>query len=61
MFSVLWELYSIGREKTIMGDRGEIVSWTSGITHVVLKQVHDQVGYNALGVMTHTLLCERPG
>lgn len=44
-----------------MGDRGEIASWTSGITHVVLKQVHDQVGYDAFGVMTHTFLCWRPG
>lgn len=34
-----------------MGNRGKIASWTSWIIHVVLKQVHNQVKYDAFGVM----------
>lgn len=44
-----------------MGERGAIASWVSWITHVHLKQVHDQVNYDAFGVMKHIFHCQKPG
>lgn len=45
----------------MMGERGAIASWVSWITHVHLKQVHDQVNYDAFGVMKHIFHCQKPG
>lgn len=39
---------------------GASASWMSWLTHVGLKQVHDQVNCNAFGVMKPICYCQRP-
>lgn len=44
----------------MMVEKGAAHSWMSCITHMGLKQVHDQVNHDASGVMKHIFQGQRP-